>query len=455
MTRPRITAAVLTTVLFAACIQAARGQEKTARPEVTPKDVEQALGADWYGVYLAGKKVGHGKVMFERGKDDKAPSFVASIDLNMAFLSEGVKTEMRVQQSTEFDSAPPFALRRATLLQASPGGGSLKMEVIRAGNGFDVTQVADGMKAQKKLASLDYTLTDDLLPRVWLRLGPKVGDTLENKSFDMEQIRVDKETRKVLATKTSLSDGVKVTYHEVEMTSEKIGVPAIERYDSQGRLLSAKLGGAVELRLEPEELAKQHDKSVDLFVLGVVKIDKPLGDPTEVTGLVIEIAGEEAGQTKSGPRQSVARTADGKHICKTGAAAGGKFPASEQDAKDYVAEAHDFPISHEKVQALAKKAIGDAKTPQAKVERLVSFVNDYIKPNDKVRPDRVLQLIEVRKGACTEYALLFATLARAAGIPAHGFRVGLYGRRRPRLRPSRMERSYHRRAMGAGGCGME
>jgi transglutaminase-like putative cysteine protease len=85
---------------------------------------------------------------------------------------------------------------------------------------------------------------------------------------------------------------------------------------------------------------------------------------------------------------------------------------------EFLVEADDIPVSHEKVQTLCKQAIGDAKTPREKIHRLVSFVSQYITPDNRVRPNRVLNLIDVRKGVCTEYARLLTTLARAAGVPA-------------------------------------
>jgi transglutaminase-like putative cysteine protease len=84
-----------------------------------------------------------------------------------------------------------------------------------------------------------------------------------------------------------------------------------------------------------------------------------------------------------------------------------------------------YPIKHAKVQALVKEALGDAQASKDKVARLVAFVHRYIQGDYKTRPHSVLQLLEVRRGACTEYALLFTTLARAAGIPAREV-TGLY-----------------------------
>jgi transglutaminase-like putative cysteine protease len=72
------------------------------------------------------------------------------------------------------------------------------------------------------------------------------------------------------------------------------------------------------------------------------------------------------------------------------------------------------------VKDLAAKAVGDAKTPREKVERLVPFVKEYVK--DELRPEAVsvLEIISSKRGDCSEHTMLFVTLARAAGVPARG-----------------------------------
>src|SRR5262249_50866416 len=161
--------------------------------------------------------------------------------------------------------------------------------------------------------------------------GPRVGDRLASQNFEFEKLRLDPETRKVLTAKSGLAGGSAVRFYEVEMNSPQHGITALERYDDRGRLLSGKIGGVIEMRCEPEQLAKAVDKSTDLFQLGTVKIDKPLGDPKRVSGLVIQVTGIGATVLKPGPRQSVARNEAGALVCKLGAAYGTPVPATEDE----------------------------------------------------------------------------------------------------------------------------
>src|SRR5207244_11485402 len=91
-----------------------------------------------------------------------------------------------------------------------------------------------------------------------------------------------------------------------------------------------------------------------------------------------------------------------------------------------LAETRAYPLSDPKVKALARVAVGDAVTPKDKVERLVHFVHDYITPSLTNTSPNIYDLMERKKGDCKSYALLFNTLARAAGIPARELNGLLY-----------------------------
>jgi transglutaminase-like putative cysteine protease len=77
-----------------------------------------------------------------------------------------------------------------------------------------------------------------------------------------------------------------------------------------------------------------------------------------------------------------------------------------------------YPINNDKVKALAKKAIDDAKTDKEKVKKLCQFVHDFIEPKYESSLPRIHDLIERKCGDCKSYALLFTTLARAVGLPS-------------------------------------
>jgi hypothetical protein len=359
---------------------------------------------------MLGKKVGFMRWSLDRSRDRDRAGYVVSTWVNLT----GGFSRTTVNETLEFGPEPPFAFRRGTQTR-SLGGALEKTELVRTATGFEAVQTANGTTARKPLGPLAHSLTDVLMPRVWLHGGVKVGDQLTIQNFSFEKLKLEPETYKFLSTKTSLVEGVQTTCHEVETNFG--GDEGLNRYDDKGRLVFFRMGDALEVRSEPEEQAR-NVAPVKLFPVKTVAIDKPLGEPGKVSGLVVEVVGKERAVFKSGPRQTV--TADGpdRFVLRMGAAHGGPVQADDADQAAHLAESEAYPIHHPRVQALVTVAVGGASTPRAKVDKLVRFVSTYLTADEEVRPNRLLELLDARRGACTEYALLFTTLARAAGIPA-------------------------------------
>lgn len=71
------------------------------------------------------------------------------------------------------------------------------------------------------------------------------------------------------------------------------------------------------------------------------------------------------------------------------------------------------------VVALARQAIGDARSPRERMRRLEAFVREYIEIKSlRVGYASASDVVRDREGDCTEHAVLLAAMARALGIPA-------------------------------------
>ena len=82
----------------------------------------------------------------------------------------------------------------------------------------------------------------------------------------------------------------------------------------------------------------------------------------------------------------------------------------------------------EAIKDVVEKVVGSEEDPYKIAEKLYNFVADNFE-YDYVRCDQVIQnqeikdykaseLLEIKKGVCGDYTILYAALCRAAGIPA-------------------------------------
>jgi len=207
-----------------------------------------------------------------------------------------------------------------------------------------------------------------------------------------------------------------VKYYEVETKNTKSKITYLSRFDSAGKMLSTNLA-IFELRKETEKEAKNTEFSHDLFVLGLAKIDRRIGHTTRLTELVVEVNGKDGDVLTNGPRQTVV-VENGARRLKLGKKYGNEFKVGAKEIEENLAETNAFAIADPKVKALAKKAVGDATTPEEKVKRIVAFVHDFVEPVAAAGLPNIHDLLEKKKGDCKSYALLTTTLCRAAGVPS-------------------------------------
>ncbi len=393
-----------------------RAQEKLVRLPASPRDLERLLRTDYYGLYFNGAKIGWAKSACQRIQQGGEPLYVSTEDSSIKLLVLGRKTEIRRQERYEFDSQPLFALRGGSARE-SDGESTKEVTLRRTKAGFEATIKAGGETTKQTLAAIDFTLADLTTLSVWIRRGPRPGDSIAFRTFDFDDLKIQTETHKLRATKTTKLQGVTAVFHELDVTRPNEGT-SLARIDEQGdQVLSHVVAKVLEFRVEPEKLAKNTQFGADLFELGKAKIDKKLGDSSPITSLVLQTVGKNELHLKSGPWQTISRNPDGAYTIHLGKRHGTPAPASPREIADNLAETTDYPIHHPKIVALARQAVGDATSPRDKVERLVHFVHGFITPSYSVQPLTVLDLLKVRKGCCTNYAALFATLARASGIP--------------------------------------
>jgi len=385
-----------------------------ALPALTTAEVDASLTTDWYGLYLQGKKIGF--LRTARARDEASGEIREAMLMKMKLTSFGQRVEVDFQQKLDFEGKPPFRLLRGE--QTMNDGNSKKSTLLlRNGEKFDVTFNIGGEQSKKKIDALAYDLPDAMASERWIRSAPKQGSTLVYKDLDLDEVKIDQTTSTLVAEKVSLVNGVKVKFYEVKSRSTRNPVDMLARHDDKGRMLSGNFA-IFEVRAEPEAKAKDTQYSQDLFVLGMVKVDRGLGAPGGVTGLVLEVLGEEAKLLTAGPRQSIAPQSPKSHILKLGKRFGVPAKASAAEIEENLKGTNEYLIDNARIKAMVREVVGDAPTDAEKVKRIVRFVHKFVRPSLTASLPNIPDLLEKKRGDCKSYALLFNTLARAAGVPA-------------------------------------
>ncbi len=387
-----------------------------------PLDPSPWLGEAWYGIYMASTKMGFARMSGAREEREGGAVVVMESAVTMRMKSMGEKSEIRITERTVYAATGTQGWLESHRTQSV--GDRIAMEVrgTRVKDGVEiVTRKGAEETGRRTVPAPALTLRDTLAPNLMIAEGAPEGTRRKMRSFDIEEGRESEDDVEITAIEDGFTDGVKTRVFVIRITDGDTGDSYSGRATSAGCLIEIEFGGAFRLRLEPEALAKDIQYSADLFVKGLLRPDRKLGDPTKVSALTLRLRGaDESLRLPSDGRQTVTREEDGALllVIRADVARDALPAASDEDIARHLRPTADYPSDHAEIRALARQAVGDATSAEERVRRLVSFVDRYVEDATTASSDTALDVLRGRKGDCTEHATLFIALCRAVDIPA-------------------------------------
>ncbi len=93
-------------------------------------------------------------------------------------------------------------------------------------------------------------------------------------------------------------------------------------------------------------------------------------------------------------------------------------PLSGQERARFLRATPSVQCDDPKIKKLAAEIVGAEKDPVQIAQKLVDWIDSNLRPTYSANASTATAVLEQRAGDCTEHALLFTALARAAGVPA-------------------------------------
>jgi hypothetical protein len=390
-------------------------QNPTQEDRLFARFMEKNLGTDWYGIYLQKHKVGYLKSTADRESGPGGTVYKIQLSGTVRIPSPAEIDEIKIQSIAEFGALPPFSLVRYTDRMIHKDDFS-EVEILRISKGYQAG-ITRGKETQFRfMGHLDYTLKDFTAVQRWITRKPDAGADIEYPHLVLETLTLEANTSRIIGIHEAFTAGVKTTFYDVHTTGAH-GLEVQEVFGADGRAYRIVLGGLFECRLEPQALAIRIDKTIDLFLKNTVFIDRPLGDSETVTLLDLSLDNTSGTLLGNAPGQSVTQNRADGSIGITLNSKGVPFvKATEEEIKKNLAATIDIPANHPAVIGLAQHAVDGADTVSEKVSRLVEFVEQYIEDDYTANPLTLMDIIEKKKGDCSEHAKLFTAMARALGI---------------------------------------
>ncbi len=371
------------------------------------------LGADdaWMGVYMRGQKVGYSHSRMtpaDGGYRLEETSF-----LRLSVLDQVQTVRAVIDARTTRD----FAVRSFTVALDSGLGvfdvrGAVEDRtlVLRMATGPDVTEQRIALTEPIYLPSSARALLrgDTLAP----------GRTLTLRVFDPSAMEHQPLEIHVLGRAPLTLDGVTVDAWQVRETFR--GMETSVWLDDAGHTLREE--GPMDMVVQREDATRAvhagwGTDAFDLMGAIAVRVSQPIPDPRHLARLDAYMRGLGDLPVPDDRRQSLR---DGiVHVEREPEAAA--TYALPYDGRDRSSELQATPFQqadHPRIRAAAQAILAGETDPRRAAERLRRWVYDQLDKRPVASIPNALQVLDTRAGDCNEHAILFAALARAAGLPA-------------------------------------
>jgi hypothetical protein len=92
-------------------------------------------------------------------------------------------------------------------------------------------------------------------------------------------------------------------------------------------------------------------------------------------------------------------------------------PLSREEATEYLASDPFITADHERIEQFARELLQSVEDPWQQAQRIYEWTWNNIEKISVISVPSALEVLRTRQGDCNEHTILFAAVARAAGIP--------------------------------------
>lgn len=399
-----------------------------------PDSVFTGTDRRWMSAYYHGFKAGWAMHSLGPATLDGKACISSSFELTTEFKALSTIHQRFTSVRKWYAKDPPH--RAFRIEQTEKLGDQTRQVLMRNEDGgtryyVDVTE--GGHTSPRQLVQLDVRLAQETSPRVWAAdLARRPGDSFTTTSLPPSwTLKPSEQTATILREARWTGPAGPVPVWEIDTFNHDTQTRSLMRVSRRdGKPATLALDANMELRIDTENAAKQMPGlAPDVYVLAGISASRRLGDPARLSEVVIELTAPEGKQVPDLPEtanQTVERKPNGSVIVKTSRNQGKPQLASAADRAEALKSTPRYPLDNETVRQLAARAVKGAGDDRSTVLKLLRFTRSYIKESLNAKSLTVIDVIQSKKGDCTAHALLFTTLARAAGIPARETRGWMY-----------------------------
>ena len=348
-----------------------------------PRTAFQVDGEHWYRIEQNGQHIGY--------MHNTTSEFVLTtrIDYHPPDAPSVV-----IHQRLHFAATAPSPLKRAAYSQRigeQYSAVSLQPNHAEGSAVYAATIMRNNSVSQTQFKG-SLTLADMYAVESWLHSQPELGSVFSAPYPDFEKLKVSRRAHRLLARDESGYDLVgaqmdSATQTRIDRNFVPTKLTMAGRYD-------------VTLTTKHEAIPADPPDTIARRTTQKFGLNRALEERQKILELELLVIGNSSLPSAIVGRQG-ALSLDSKAAAP----------------ETYLAEHIDFPIQHPKIRRLLKR-FATSGNDLADAQRLVGFTNSQLSYTEHEHAGTVLTALARRSGECTDFADIYTTLARSAGLPA-------------------------------------
>ncbi len=382
----------------------------------------------WMGIYMSGQKMGYMSLVVAkdkyRGRDaNRIESFVRT---KLVLMRVNVQQEIRTTTFTDERYSPFFET-----FETSSGGRKTTVEATFTAKDVRCRVITDSSTSSKVVPIPDGT---SLIGDSMYALGAerlKVGQKARMAYFNPLALSVDPVDVEVMREEQIEINGRKYDTFVVRNTTPTGDIMAWQKADGSLVKTEALLGVTMQIETEAEAKAGVDSNYVpptDLAVVTSVRANIDIPKPRVTRKLTVKLIGKiDTRMAISDGWQTVTwlDPAEGKSVAQFKIESKPfvlgdslQFPITAPELAPYLRATPYLDVDSPEIMAKAAEIVGVDKSAYSAALKIRAWVSDNMKPRADmgvVRP--AADVLKEKSGVCRDYAVLFASLARASGVP--------------------------------------
>lgn len=372
-----------------------------------------SLDSEWMGLYLNNKKIGYSRQTFRKlGTGYRFEQF-SLMRVSVMNVTQNVRV------TVDGETGPDFALRTFSASLTSGVGD------FTAQGHVEGKELVVAMRMGKEQSTQRLPLDEPIyLPASARRslagamVEPGRGRTMrvfDPSTMTHQPMTVVVEGREEIP----LRGGGKANAWRVR--EEFRGVTNTVWFDEQGRVLreAGPLNMVAQRESADEAVSVGWDSEVafDLTAAVAIHVKGEVTKPREAERLELRLNGipdfpvpEDARQHRVGAILTVERE-------EIDAAGSYTLPYAGQEWRSELAASTFLQVDHPRVREATREAVREETDARRATERIARWVNRRLRKVPTASIPNAVQALEMKEGDCNEHSVLFAAMARAAGIP--------------------------------------